>query len=170
MSTESTKNFVAPTLEESLAFQVSMVKKYLREDPDGTIPPTFSGFTMEGDKFYCITPWEGPEERDGYLATLRSKFQSEEVIQYSFVSETWLVVRSPEEGMPKGSLSECPDRKEGVLVIVSDQYSSRIAILEIIRDQKGLVKDLKPITEEGDEGCLENPIGALLSNRVRTVH
>ena len=88
-------------------------------------------------------PWTNDAEKNIFIVAFKRSLKEfrDDVVSYSFISEAWSANEDPKH--PTGLMPrEREDRKEIVMINASDGKDSRIRILEISRDAKGLVDKL----------------------------
>jgi hypothetical protein len=134
----------------SLEAMMRRASKMARQmfDRDGEIPMFWLFETASREQRMAITPVVGAdreairEAKRDVVANVRELFVEHGVTRYVLVTECW------------GAASECPDRREMVLIDADDGYTCLSATRDIIRPQHGKpylgeLSEIKPVTDYG---------------------
>jgi hypothetical protein len=148
------------TIDELIQSGVDQANSVLVGKPGAELLPAFVLQFNDRPPTIVATPWGGDDDKAIVVEAMRRllKTYRASVHSYLFWSEAWMAhedARHPSGLMPR----DREDRKEVVIVNAFDkQGRGKLATLEILRDDKGVVIELKRQDDIYDrlEGQLHN--------------
>ena len=137
----------APSLDELLAAAELHARTILIERQEPLIPlfhlsdAEGDGYIVSGD-FRGETPDEVIQSKDAVAAFVREVIAEHKIVNYSFLSEAWMIVRQKWTEGVSTPPSESADRIEVVIATAQSRTDYRLRRWRIERDRRGKVVDL----------------------------
>lgn len=107
-----------------------------------------SAYIVSGE-FTGETPDEVIESKDAVAAFVREVIAEHKIVNYSFMSEAWMIVRQQWTEGVSTAPSDSADRIEVVIATAQDRADYRFRRWRIERDRRGKVVDLVLDVTEG---------------------
>lgn len=125
--------------------EYSRAKEYLVGNKDASLIPTWTAITKNGQFLIVATPFEGGERHKDMVAQAMERIFNEiNAERYTFISEAWMArVDKDEYDKDRRPPSQRDDRMEVLIIMGGDKDGSQMRTYEIIRDDEGIISDLK---------------------------
>jgi len=137
--------------------------------PGKQLPPLFMIARRDGlGGEIVVARWEDNQERALMITALRERVRRD-ASAYAVVTEAWMIRRDAGTDTTAERPSRAPDRVEVVTIMAGDDTGTSVAVLRMVRDERGACVDLVADEEAESAGA---PEGALTGWLVpeRTVH
>jgi hypothetical protein len=131
------------TIDELIQSGVDQARHVLIGAPGAELLPAFVIQFKDRPPTIVATPWSGDDEKHATVEAMRAmlKIYRASVHSYMFWSEVWLAHEDPKH--PIGlAPRDRQDRKEAVFINAFNHEGGKVCVLEIVRDDKGVVRDL----------------------------
>ena len=160
-----------PTLAQMLDVAEDHARTVLVKNQLGSMIPVFDLRDAKGDarivagEFTGETPAEVVDTKDAIAKFVRTLIQEHDIVQYSFLSEAWMIVRkAPADYIAGVSVppSEADDRVEVVICTAQSRTDFAMRRWRIKRDKKGCVVDLVLDSNAGEKAKPSGRFDSLL--------
>jgi hypothetical protein len=115
----------------------------------GQIFPMWHAIKSNGEQLILNSP---SEDKDLAVAMVKAAFELEDVVTYVFISEVWMLSTTEDRDRIPNSLSDHPDRREGIFFAAEDNRGGeQTAHRFILRPEHGKPK-LTPLVMDDMAG------------------
>jgi hypothetical protein len=148
---------------------LEMAEKHARGIMIGSSDELLTCFCLmekDGSIDMIATPWRDDKEKNILVMQVAARIVHVKPVAYSFVSECWAITRKKDEKHDRPM--NCPDRREGVFILVSDGHERAFRSLDTIREagEESKCLDLK-LRKQDDEPAAQSWIANLLDFAMR---
>jgi cellobiose-specific phosphotransferase system component IIA len=151
------------TLQELLEANTKVAKDMLMMGSGkGQLRPMFIIQHGGGELMSIVTMWSNDEEKDQMVRAIQLKMKELNADAYVHISEAWMahVDMKAQPELINVAPSKRNDRYEVLIIAANDHLESKVAIEEILRDDKGKITGTRKIDIPG--GVFEGRMMGLL--------